>query len=312
MAIGVTSAGQLSIRWIGNKLNEYLNNLLKTENQDYVIASDTDSVYLNLGPLVQKVFQSEVEISKIVSFMDKVCDDKLQPYIDKSFQELAEYVNAYKQKMRMKREVLADKGIWVAKKRYILNVHNNEGVQYKEPHIKVSGLEMVKSSTPEVVRNKMNELVKVIVNSDEDAVIQFIENFRHDFHNLPPEDVAFPRGCNGLEDYADPVTLYRKGTPIHVKGAILYNHYLKQKELSHKYPFIKEGEKLKFTYLKTPNPFKDTVVSFPTRLPKEFGLHPYVDYDEQFTKTFIDPIKLILDSIGWKTERVNSLEDFFQ
>ena len=313
-ALAVTQAGQLSIRWIENKLNQYLNNLLKTD-KDYVIASDTDSIYLNLGPLVEKVYGADGKVSmsgaKVIEFMDRVCEDKIQPFIDRSYEELADYVHAYEQKMQMKREGLSDKGIWTAKKRYILNVYNNEGVQYAKPKLKVMGLEMVKSSTPTVVRDKMYELVDLVVNTDEETVQQFIANFQEEFRKLSVEDISFPRGCNGLKEYSDSVTIYKKGTPIHVKGAILYNHFLKQHDLMNKYPLIKEGEKLKFTYLKTPNPFRDMVVSFPGRLPKEFELQEYVDYETMFNKTFIDPIRIILDSIGWQTEKQYTLESFF-
>jgi DNA polymerase elongation subunit (family B) len=311
MALGVTSAGQLSIRWIENKLNEWMNNLLKTE-KDYVIASDTDSIYLNLGPLVNSVVKTKIETAKVISIMDRICEDKIQPFIDKSYQELADYVCAYSQKMEMKREGLSDKGIWTAKKRYILNVYNNEGVQYNEPQLKVMGLEMIKSSTPSVVRDKMKTLIKILVSGTEEDVQTFIAQFKEEFKHLPVEEISFPRGLNGLNTYSHAVTLYTKGTPIHVKGAILYNHKLKQMNLTKKYPLVQEGEKVKFTYLKMPNTFKDSVVSFPGRLPVEFGLQEFIDYDTQFEKTFLEPIKVILDCMGWKTEKCSSIEDFFK
>jgi DNA polymerase elongation subunit (family B) len=314
MALAVTMAGQLSIRWIENKLNTYMNNLLKTD-EDYVIASDTDSIYLRLGPLVEKVFGSGGKVPqpgiKTIGFMDKVCEDKLQPFIDSSYQELAAYIHSYAQKMQMKREALANKGIWTAKKRYILNVYNNEGVQYNEPQMKVMGLEMIKSSTPSAIREKMRELIKIIMQGTEEDVHKFIADFKKDFKNLPVEDISFPRGLNGLREYADSVMLYKKGTPIHVKGAILYNDKLKKMNLDKKYQMIQEGEKLKFTYLKQPNPLKDSVISFPTRLPKEFGLHDYIDYDMQFEKAFIEPVKIVLDCIGWEVDKPTSLESFF-
>ena len=311
MALAVTTSGQLSIRWIENKINEYMNTLLKTTSKDYVIASDTDSIYLRLGELVDKVYTGSKDTDKVIAFMDKVCEDKLQPFIDKSYKELADYVHAYDQKMIMKREALADKGIWTAKKRYILNVYNNEGVQYKEPHMKVMGLEMVKSSTPSAIRDKMKSSIGIILKGTEDDIHKFISDFKTEFFNLPAEDISFPRGVNGLAKYAHALSIYKSGTPIHVKGAILYNLYLKQLGLDKKYPYIQEGEKLKFTYLKMPNPIKDTVISYPGRLPTEFGLDKFVDYNMQYQKTFIDPIKVILDCMGWKTEKSSTLEDFF-
>jgi DNA polymerase elongation subunit (family B) len=310
MALGVTTAGQLSIRWIEAKLNEYMNKLLKSK-EDYVIASDTDSIYLNLGPLVASIVKTPTETPKIISIMDRICEDKIQPYIDRSYEELAEYVNAYQQKMEMKREGLSDKGIWTAKKRYILNVYNNEGVQYNEPQLKVMGLEVVKSSTPSVIRGKMYELIKLLVTGTEDDVHKFIAEFKEYFKTLPVEDISFPRGLNGLKNYSDSLSLYKKGTPIHVKGAIIYNHNLNKLNLTKKYPLIQEGEKVKFTYLKMPNPFKDMVISFPSRFPKEFEMQQYIDYDTQFDKAFIEPIGVILECMGWSTEKVSSLEDFF-
>ena len=310
MALGVTTAGQLSIRWIEHKINQYMNGLLKT-NDDYVIASDTDSIYLKLGPLVDKMYKDTTDVNKVIAFMDKVCEDKIQPFIDKSYQELATYVHAYDQKMQMKREGLSNKGIWTAKKRYILNVYNNEGVQYKEPQMKVMGLEMVKSSTPSAIREKMRLSIKLMINGTEDDIHTFIDEFRKAFKAMPPEEVSFPRGMNGLKEYSDAATLYKKGTPIHVKGAILYNAKLKALKLDKKYPLIQEGEKIKFSYLKQPNPMKDMVISYPNRLPPEFGLQEYIDYDLQFEKAFLEPIKVILDQIGWSTEKRNSLESFF-
>jgi len=311
LALGVTSAGQLSIRWIEEKINKYMNDLLKTNGVDYVIASDTDSIYLRLGELVDKVYSKKTDVNQLISFMDRVCEDKIQPYIDKSYQELATYVNAYSQKMQMKREGLSNKGIWTAKKRYILNVYNNEGVQYAEPQMKVMGLEMVKSSTPSSIRDKMKEVIKLMVTGTEDDVQEFIADFRKEFRTLPIEEISFPRSVNGLKTYTDKAQIYTKGTPIHVKGALLYNYLLNKHSLTNKYPKVQEGEKLKFTYLIQPNPINDTVISYPTRLPTEFGLDNYIDYELQFEKAFLDPIKIILDCIDWQVEKTSSLADFF-
>jgi DNA polymerase elongation subunit (family B) len=311
MALGVTTAGQLSIRWIEGKINEYMNKLVDTKEQDYVIASDTDSIYMNLGPLINKYVKDQTDRTKVISIMDKVCEDKLQPFIDKSYGELANYVHAYDQKMQMKREALADRGVWTAKKRYILNVYNNEGVQYKEPQMKIMGLEMIKSSTPSAIREKMITAVKIMMTGNEEQVQKFIADFKEEFKRLPAEEISFPRGLNGLGTYSNPTTLYSKGTPIHVRGAIIYNYNLKQLGLEKKYPKIQEGEKIKFTYLKMPNHFKEDVISYPSRLPKEFDLNNYIDHEMQFNKAFLEPINVILKCMGWSAEKTNSLESFF-
>ena len=311
-AEAITLSGQVSIRWIENKMNQYLNTILKTEGEDYVIASDTDSIYLNLGDLVDGVYKGREKTDEsVVRFLDKVCQTKFEPFIESSYQELAEYVGAYEQKMIMKRENIANKGIWTAKKRYILNVFNSEGVQYAEPKLKVMGIECVKSSTPGACRDKIKECLKVIMNDGEEAAQDFIKNFRDEFDTLPVEDISFPRGCNGINKWANPSSIYSKGTPIHVRGALLFNHYNKKNKLQHKYPLIQDGEKIKFVYLKTPNKFGENVISYLQTLPKEFGLDKQVDYDLQFEKSFLEPIKVIMDKIGWKPEKVANLEFLF-
>jgi len=310
MAAAVTSSGQLSIRWVEKKLNQYLSNILKNK-KEYVVYVDTDSNYLCLEDLVNKYCPNQSDPNVVIKFMDKVCEDKIQPFIDRSYQELADYTHAYAQKMVMKREVLADRGIWTAKKRYILNVYNSEGVQYNEPKLKVTGLDMIKSSTPAIVREKMKELIKLLMTKDEGTIQRFIEDFRESFKTLNAEDISFPRGVNGLSAYTDSATIYKKGTPIHVKGSLYYNLGLKDMGLEGKYPKIQEGEKIKFIYLKMPNPLKTPVISFPSRIPVEFGLEGYIDSTKQFEKTFLSPISVILDCIGWSVERVNTLDSFF-
>jgi DNA polymerase elongation subunit (family B) len=309
MAEGITTSGQLSIRWMANKLNAFMNKTLKTEGKDFVIAIDTDSIYLTLEQLVESACEGKTDEQKI-KFMDKICEDVFQPFIDKGYQELAEYMNAYSQKMQMKREVLADKGIWTAKKRYVLNVHNSEGVQYAKPKIKVMGLEMVKSSTPAVIRDKLRDSLNVILRGNQSELHSYIIDFREQFNKMPVEEIAFPRGVNGMRQYAGS-PIYTKGTPIHVRGSLLFNHYLTRKGLEKKYQAIRDGDKIRFVYVSKPNPFNEDVIAFPQELPKEFGLHQFIDYDKQFEKTFLDALTSVIEPLGWSVEEKSSLEDFF-
>jgi len=311
IAEAITTSGQLSIRWIEKKINEYMNDLLKTKNADYVIASDTDSIYLNLGPIVNKFFSGETDTKKIVKFMNNICEQKIQPFIDESYEELKEYTNAYSQRMEMKRESLADKAIWTAKKRYILNVYDSEGVAYAKPKLKIMGLEAVKSSTPAACRAKIKEAINIIMTQTEEDLHKFIENFRKEFSALPVEDISFPRSVNGIKEYSDSVHIFKKGTPIHVKGALVYNYFLENLKLTKRYQLIKEGEKIKFIYLKQPNKFNNNTLAFLSVIPKQLGAEQYIDYDIQFQKSFLEPLDIILSTINWQTEKTHSLEDFF-
>ena len=314
-AAAITTSGQLSIRWIENALNSYMNGLNKTENEDYVLASDTDSIYLNLGRLVSNTIAKDGRVddpTKVIRFMDKVCEDKIQPFINNTYGKLAEYLNCFSQRMEMKREALCDKGLWTGKKRYILRVWNNEGVEYKEPKIKVMGLEMIKSSTPSACRGKMWEAVDIIFNKDEKALISFISEFRGEFRKMGSGDVAFPRSVNGLDKFKGNSNVrWTKGTPIHVRGSLIYNDEIRKHKLNRVYPYIQNGEKIKFLYMVEPNDIQSNIIAFPDELPEEFNLSGYIDFNTQYEKSFVEPLKMITDSIGWKTENVSSLEEFF-
>ena len=310
-AEAVTMSGQLSIRWIEKGINSFINQLLKTGDNDYVIASDTDSIYISFDKLVQQMFQEGEETSKVIKFLDNICKNKIESFIDDCYNNLHQYINSYEQKMVMKRESIADKGIWTAKKRYILNVYDSEGVRYKEPKLKIMGIESVRSSTPQWCRENIQSLIKTIINTDEKTVIKTIEEYRDTFKTLSFSDIAFPRSVKGLSKYQSSKDIYIKATPIHVRGALLYNYQLKRKNLVKKYQLIRDGEKIKFAYLKEPNILGENVIAISTVLPKEFDLERFIDYDLQFDKSFLQPIKNILDVIGWKSENMSSLESFF-
>ena len=302
-------SGQLSIRWAEKAVNDYMNKVLSTKDEDYVIAIDTDSVYMNFGSLVEKMGMTDRD--KITRVIDQIVEEKFIPLIEDSYNDLAYYMDAYENKMVMGREVIADAGIWTAKKRYILNVLNSEGVQYAKPKLKIMGIEAVKSSTPASCRDALKGLFNILIGGTEDNTQKAIAIFNTHFVTLPPQDIAFPRGVSDIGKWKHPDTIYMKGTPIHVRGALLYNALLKELDLERKYTPIKDGEKIKFLYLNPKNPIKENVIAFPDYLPEEFDLHKYVDHKLMFEKAFMNPVNPILDAIGWKPEPTISLEDFF-
>jgi DNA polymerase elongation subunit (family B) len=314
MAEAITTSGQLSIRYAQKSVNEYLNKVLKTDDKDYIIYIDTDSIYVDFGPLIKAAFgTTDITRKQGEEFLDKVCSTKIEQVLENGYIDLAKRMGAYRQAMVMKREKITDKSVFIAKKRYIMNTLNSEGVHYENPKISVTGLESVRSSTPEVCREKLKKAFSVIMNDGEEATQKFIADFKAEFLTLPAEDIAKNSGTDNIDRYRDRSggQLYKKGCPMHVRGAILYNHYLTLNGLTRQYNSIAGGDKIKFVYLKVPNPIKENIISFPQVLPEKLGLTNYIDYDKQFEKVFMAPLEAILDAIGWQSEKINTLDDFF-
>jgi len=312
MAEAITTSGQLSIRYAEKSVNDYLNRILGTTDHDYIIYIDTDSIYVDFGPMIKEVFgTTDIDKDKGEEFLDRICSTKIEQVIEDGYDKLAADLGTYRNAMVMKREKITNRAIFVAKKRYILNALNSEGVHYDTPKVSVTGLESVRSSTPEICRSKLKKCFEIIMNEDEKATQGFIREFKEEFKSLAPESIAKTSGCNDMIKYQNKDTLYRKGTPMHVRGAILYNDFLQKKGLDKKFETIKGGDKVKLLYLKVPNPLRENCIAVPGLLPKQLGLHQYVDTELQFEKVFLSPIQSILDAVGWSAEKVSTLDDFF-
>ena len=312
IAEGITITGQYTIRSAEKAVNDWMNKRLQTSKVDYVIAIDTDSLYVNFGPMVKK-FMSDKSKQQILDVLDKDVAPRMEKLFEDTYKKLQAKMNCKTQMMQMKREVIADKGIWTGKKHYMLSVLDSEGVRYDEPDIKMMGIEAVRSSTPNIFRKLIKKTIQTIMTKDEQAVQDLIREERDKILDLQyaPEDVAFPRGVSNMDKYKDRSSIYRKATPIHVRGALLYNYFLTQHNLDKKYEKIFSGDKIKFLYLKLPNRVKENVIAFNGTLPDEFNVKESIDYDLQFDKGYLEPIKSILQTIGWDTEKRATLEDFF-
>jgi DNA polymerase elongation subunit (family B) len=310
IAEGITMTGQLLIRSVAKKLNEFVNKESGTTDVDYSFYSDTDSTYITLGALVDKNLKDKTK-SEIVDVLNKYCATQIEPTIDAACESLSEYLNVYQRKIKFKREIIADRGIWIAKKRYAVNVYNSEGVAYDPPKLKVLGMEIVRSSTPAPVRKALKEAVSIALTKDEMTLRQFVADLEATWHSLDPEDIAFPRGVNGIKDYADSNSIFKKATPIHVRGALIYNHLVTSKGLEKKYQLIQEGDKIKFLYLREPNPLGTHVITFAGEVPPEFKIREYIDYDKMFEKSFLEPLNSLLSCIGWQVKETASLEGLF-
>jgi DNA polymerase elongation subunit (family B) len=310
IAEGITMTGQLIIRSVAKKLNNFINSECKTKDIDYSFYSDTDSTYITLGNLDKETLKTETRL-QTVDRLDNYCTTSIEPVINECCEDLSEYLNVYTPKISFKREVIADRGIWIAKKRYALNVYNAEGVTYDPPKLKILGMEIVRSSTPAPVRVALKEAVSIALTKDEATLKAYVQDLEEKWHKLNPEDIAFPRGINGLKEYSDSSSIFRKGTPIHVRGALIYNHLIASKGLEKKYQPIQEGDKIKFLYLRQPNPLGTHVITFNNGVPPEFNLHDYIDYDTMFEKSFLEPLNSLLSCIGWQVKEQATLEGLF-
>jgi DNA polymerase elongation subunit (family B) len=314
LAESITLSGQLSIKWIEKYLNIFFNDVFGTNDKDYIIAMDTDSVYVNMEN-VARVFKSKnpsITDSEICDKINEFCEKHVEKAINDAYKSLAVTMNAYEQKMVMKRENIANKGIWTAKKRYILNVMDSEGIKYAEPKLKMVGIEAIRSSTPETCRKALKEAIFIIMNKDQNALVDYVEEYRNKFSTLKFHEVAMASTCNGLNEYGSNITVYKKGTPMHVRAALTYNKLLKDLGLNDTIEQIYEGNKIKFSLMRVPNPTREDVLACPAELAEELGMSKYIDYDAQFNKVFVEPLKGILDPIGWSIEKQMSLNSFFE
>ena len=310
IAEAITLSGQLIIRDTGKVVDEFMNKFMDTEGEVYSFYTDTDSCYVTLDAMVDKHLKGKSR-DEIINIIDRFTEDKLVPAINGRMADLGEYMNVFQPKIEFKREAISDSAIWVAKKRYAMNVWDNEGVRYKTPKLKVMGLEIVRSSTPAPIRESLREAVALCLNEGEKELQNFVEESWQSFKKMTPEEMAFPRGCNNIEKYSSRETVYTKGTPMHVRGALIYNHLVKTQKIENKYQVIQDGDKIKFLYLKEPNHVRENTVAFNGLMPKEFDLHRYIDYELMFEKAFLDPLNTIVDSLNWKTRPVATLEDLF-
>jgi DNA polymerase elongation subunit (family B) len=310
IAEGITLSGQYIIQHVGHALDNYLNEACNTRGEQYTFYSDTDSCYVTMKNVVNKFLPNQ-DKNKVIKLLNKISNDKLVPTMNKACEEIAAKTNAFQQKMQFKREIIADAGIWVAKKRYALNVFDSEGVQYTEPKLKAMGLEIVRSSTPAPVRQYLRDAVKIALTGSEAELQTFIADIETKFNMMCPEEIAFPRGANSLNKYSSSSSIYIKATPMQVRGALLYNYYIQRGNLDKKYELIKEGEKIKYVYLKQPNHIRENCIAFPSVLPKELDLHRHVDYITMFEKSFLDPLLTVVNTLGWNVRPQATLDLLF-
>ena len=298
IAEAITLTGQAADQHVEKTLNKLMNRILKTTDADYITYGDTDSLYLNVDALV-------TDKDNPVEYLDKLGDEVFQTAINKSVDTVYELCNCYQKTMSMKREAIASKALWVAKKRYAMLVHNSEGVVYDPPKLKVMGLDLVRSSTPKLIQDKLRVGLQLMFDSGEKAIQEYTKKVDNEIRSWSPEDLAFPRGTNDIEKY----TLQTKSVPIHIRAALLYNKHIDKK----KYDTIQSKDKIKFIYLKMPNPIKSNIIGFPTagNLPKELGLHPYIDYDTMIEKSFLTPLRSLTTACNWRLKEIATLDDFF-
>ena len=309
IAEGITLTGQLAIQYISKHINIFMNGRFDINDKDCIVMNDTDSAYITLEDFVNTL--QETDINKITDKINQFCQTELEPFISEKYKELESYLNAMSSRLHMKRESICNRILIIAKKHYVLQIIDNEGVRYTEPKIKAVGIEVARSSTPLVIRNALKKTLDIMLNKDETALQEFIKDFRQEFMNLELNDISFPTGVSDIEKWKDSNDSWISRTPIHVKAAITYNNLLLKHKLNTKYPLIRNGDKIKYIYLKQPNPMRSTAIAFISQLHKEFNIEQYIDRETQLQKTFIDPVKSFTDILNWNIKKTLQLDTLF-
>jgi DNA polymerase elongation subunit (family B) len=306
----ITLTGQYIIIKVGDHCNKRFNEFFKTTDIRYTIYRDTDSCFFTLGNIVKKYWPNTPDL-KIVDALDKLIETKLRPFIDEATDSIALAQNHYTKTIFFKRENICSGGFWMAKKKYALKVYDSEGVRYPDGDYKIMGIEVVRSSTPEIARKSLKDCVASVIDKDIEKVREISNKAHAEFMVVPIEQIAFPRSANNLLKYSSEETIYTQGTPIAVRGSLLHNQCVKNLSLTDKYQYIREGDKIRFIYLKQPNHIKENIISFIDTLPIEFDLEKYVDRELQFEKVFLAPLDKIMVAVGWSLKEPDTLEDFF-
>lgn len=319
IAESITLGGQANIVYIANKINDEVNKLNKTDI-DNRIYGDTDSVYISFVETVniytekfKQKYGKEPTKTEICDWLDNCISSHFEPYIERVYTEFGEYQNTPVQAMKMAREVISDESVFIRKKGYIMNVLDNEGVRYSadKPKVKVTGMDAIRSSTPEVCRHKLKEAYKVMLFGEESSLQEFISEFKKEHRKLSAHQIAKNSSANNLLKYTcEDGNIAIKGTPAAVKGALYYNDY-STRILGNEFEPILEGEKVKYLCLKEPNLLRNKAVSFPVFLDKKLGLDEDIDYEKMFNDTFIKPLEPVMGILGWTAEPVGTLEDMF-
>jgi len=305
----VTLSGQAANRFVEQRVNQYLNKILETANRDYTVYMDTDSCYFDLSGMVKKFAHNKTKEQQY-EFVKKVGYSKLTDVINDAIVEFNDYLNVHDPVLDMKMEAVGS-GVFIAKKKYIMSIVHMEGVDYAEPEMKMTGVEAVKSSTPAPARKALTDCAQIIVTGSEDELIEYVDKFRKNWTSLPPDEIALPTSVNGIRKYHIEGNQYKLGCPMHIRAAINYNHWIQRKEIDMYYSDIKDGSKAKYIFLIKNNKTKENVIAFPNKLPKELDLHSKIDYNTQLERSFLSPLKIMLEPTKWSYERKANLMDLF-
>ena len=304
-AEAITLTGQACTAQSYDVFNRFLQGILG-DTIDRVVAGDTDSAYVDLSDLIMKLYGT-VDLNVVIDSVTKLCDTVLADKLEKRFEKFAKSLNSMKNTIDMKREVIGA-AVFVAKKNNVFEVYDNEGIRYATPRQKITGLEAIRSSTPKYFQAKLKEGYKILFQEDESLAHKFVSMVFTDTMKLKPDDVAGVSTANNIENFLVGECGYASGTPKHIKGAIAYNHLIRD---SDNYQPIRSGDKVSVIQLKVPNPINSPVLAYNDNFPSDLLDESYVDRELDYHKYFIKPYQRVLSIVKWNTARVASLEDFF-
>lgn len=295
-AMSITMTGQNVAKAGSDIINQYA---LKTfgVNTNLTIYQDTDSVYITLKPILTKANIDLTVENKINNLVHEIVNN-IDSYVNENILVWAEKeLFSIDPRYVFKREVIADVGLFLQKKRYMLHVCDEEGIATDK--FKFVGVELVRSTTPTKVKKLIERVTKTALSTQDIKTTNSVyRNTYTEFKELLPDEIALRSTLNNLDKYNRGASLYKfqNATPSHVKGAIAYNLLLEEFKLVDKLEKIQTGQKVKKIYC-SKNKYGLDAIAYITELPSQFGLN--VDWDRMFNKLVTQPIERLYEAIGW-------------
>lgn len=307
IARSITLTGQAVIKQSNKILYEYAKQVTQNDQlrmEDIIKYNDTDSSYISIRCINNFLNNKLSESGKVTNKTYEIVQ-QIEDYLNVEITDWAKKnLNSKDPRFVFKRECIADVGMFLEKKRYVLHVLDDEGIPVDK--YKYTGVEVVRTTIPEPVKPYIKKIIETMMSTQNLGSTNKILNETYDiFKELPVESIAFAMGCKEYDKYASRCDGFNtcKGMPIHVKASYMYNKILEKYNIDHKYEAIGTGDKVRYLYVQQPNRFAANAIGYKYYYPEEFREIFKVDRELMFDKIVFSIIERFYSCVKWKAKK---------